>query len=99
MVNLKNLKRVDFGNLPEEERERIKREAREWGKIFKKVFMQLLVYKELYGPDAVLVRTPNGSGWGEAKLPQGTTCISAIRALLFLINDLSVDLKMRKNRK
>ncbi|WP_457568304.1 hypothetical protein [Desulfurobacterium sp.] len=96
MVELKNLKKVDFGNPLKEKVEEIKKEAKEWSKIFERVYAQLLVYKELYGPDAVLVRTPNGSGWGEAKLPQGTTCITAIRALLFLINDLSVDLKIRR---
>ena len=96
MVKLENLKRVDFGNLSKEEREKIRKEAKEWSKIFERVFTQLLVNKELYGPKAVLVKTENGSGWGEAKLPKGATYNKAICALMYLINDFSIDLGLRK---
>jgi len=97
MVNLKNLKRVDFGNLTREEKERIRKEAKEWSKIFERVFTQLLVNKELYGHDAVLVKTEIGSGWGKAKLPEGTTYQEAICVLMYLVNDFSIDLGLRKD--
>ncbi len=38
MVKLENLKRVDFGNLSKEEREKIRKEAKEWSKIFERVY-------------------------------------------------------------
>jgi hypothetical protein len=97
MVKLENLRKVDFGNLSKEEREKIRKEAKEWSKIFERVFTQLLVNEKLHGAKTVLVKTINGSGWGKAKLPKGTTYNEAICALMYLINDFSIDLGLRKD--
>ena len=97
MLELKDLKKVDFGNLPKEEIEKIKKEAKKWSKVFERIYTQLLVNERLYGRDAVLVETENGSGWGDAKLPKGATYFEAINALRYLISDFSIDLRMRKD--
>ncbi|SMO59695.1 hypothetical protein SAMN06269117_11349 [Balnearium lithotrophicum] len=97
MVTLEKLKEVDFGNLPEEKKQEIKREAKRMSKVFERVITQLLVNEVLYGRDTVLVETELGSGWNKTRLPKGTTYREALTALTFLINDLAVDLNLRKN--
>jgi len=96
MISAKDLKQVDYYNLPAEKRREIEREVKEWSKVFEKVLTQLLVKRELFGDEAVLVETANGSGWGEAKLPRGATYYEAVNALLYLINDLAIDLRLRR---
>ena len=95
MVTLEKLKKVDFGNLSKEEIKECKRKAKEWSKIFEKVFLQLLVNYELYGCDSVLVKSELGTGFSIGKLPKGTTYGQAYNAIVYLLNDLAWDLDLR----